>query len=112
MPDFDAPCIRIWHQDDMSQFVGRGPKIGFPIFELNKFNKKESYHLSNVDKLFVCSEWAKNIVVECRPIRPNGNLDTSNASTTFFFFFHRFYPFTASLSAAIIGFIRASCFTK
>jgi len=71
MPDFDAPCIRIWHQNDMSQFVGRGAKIGFPIFELNKFNEIESYHLANVDKLFVCSEWAKNIVVENIKISPN-----------------------------------------
>ena len=31
-PNFSAPCVRIWHQHDMSQFVGRGMRVGFPIF--------------------------------------------------------------------------------
>lgn len=62
-PDFDAPCIRIWHQHDMSQFVGYGEKIGFPIFELDNFSDQEKHHLNRgVDKLFVCSDWAKNII--------------------------------------------------
>jgi glycosyltransferase involved in cell wall biosynthesis len=60
--DFYAPCIRIWHQFDMSQFVGKGKKIGFPIFELNRFNKQEKHHLyGGCDQLFVCSKWAKEI---------------------------------------------------
>ena len=62
IPDFDAPCIRIWHQHDMSQFVGRGLKVGFPIFELDSFNKVEAYHLNYLDRVFVCSEWAKGVV--------------------------------------------------
>lgn len=61
-PDFNAPCIRIWHQHDMSQFVGRGTKIGFPIFELDTFSELEKHHLSSVDKIFVCSHWAKQII--------------------------------------------------
>lgn len=58
-----ATCIKIWHQHDMSQFVGKGEHIGFPIFELDKFNDLEKHHLSSVDRLFVCSEWAKNIIL-------------------------------------------------
>ena len=61
-PDFDAPCLRIWHQHDMSQFVGRGPKIGFPIFELDTFTEQEKHQLNHLDKVFVCSEWAKRVV--------------------------------------------------
>jgi glycosyltransferase involved in cell wall biosynthesis len=61
--DFGSPCIRIWHQHDMSQFMGRGIRIGFPIFELNRFSDLEVHHLSNVDHLFVCSEWAKNVLL-------------------------------------------------
>lgn len=64
MPNFDAPCIRIWHQNDMSQFVGNGTKIGFPIFELDTFNNVEKHHLSYLDKIFVCSNWAKDIVIK------------------------------------------------
>ena len=62
LPNFDAPCIRIWHQHDMSQFVGRGPKIGFPIFELDSFTDQEKHHLRNLDQILVCSDWAKKVV--------------------------------------------------
>jgi glycosyltransferase involved in cell wall biosynthesis len=61
--DFDAPCVKIWHQHDMTQFAGKGLRIGFPIFELDKFNKVEKHHLSSLDKIFVCSSWAKNIIL-------------------------------------------------
>lgn len=72
MPDFNAPCIRIWHQHDMSQFVGRGLKVGFPIFELDEFNDIEKHHLNSVDKLFVCSSWAKEVCER------NLNIDKDN----------------------------------
>lgn len=61
MPDFNAPCVRIWHQNDMSQFVGRGSKIGFPFFELDEFTQIEKHHLNSLDKLFVSSAWAKSV---------------------------------------------------
>jgi glycosyltransferase involved in cell wall biosynthesis len=63
MPDFNAPCIKIWHQHDMTQFVGDGVKAGFPIFELDRFNKVEKHHLNYLDHIFVCSEWAKNVIL-------------------------------------------------
>ena len=59
--DPNAPCIRIWHQHDMAQFVGKGLHIGFPIFELDTFTEAEKHHLSSCDGLFVCSEWAKQV---------------------------------------------------
>ena len=64
MPDFQAPCLRIWHQFDMSHFTGSGEKIGFPIFELDTFTEQEKHHLSSLDKIFVCSQWAKNIITK------------------------------------------------
>lgn len=66
-PDFDAPCIRIWHQHDMSQFVGKGKHIGYPIFELDQFSNLEIHHLSSLDHIFVCSNWAKGVVEENIP---------------------------------------------
>ena len=69
MPDFNAPCVRIWHQHDMSQFVGRGPKVGFPIFELDSFNEIELYHLNSLDLVFVCSKWAKGVMIENTSIK-------------------------------------------
>ncbi len=61
--DPKAPCIRIWHQHDMAQFVGKGQHIGFPIFELDEFNELEKHHLKSVDRIFVCSQWASDIIV-------------------------------------------------
>jgi hypothetical protein len=60
----NAPCLKIWHQFDMAGFTGKGPSIGFPIFELNKFNDLEKHNLEYPDHLFVTSKWAKNIVLE------------------------------------------------
>lgn len=60
--DNKAPCVRIWHQNDMAQFVGKGEHIGFPIFELDTFNELEKHHLKSCDRLFVCSEWAKDVL--------------------------------------------------
>jgi len=61
--DPDASCLRIWHQHDMSQFVGRGKRIGFPFFELDAFSDIEKHHLNSLDKLFVSSQWAKNVAI-------------------------------------------------
>lgn len=63
-PDLNAPSIRIWHQFDMSLFVGNGPRIGFPIFELDGFTPVELNHLNSLQHCFVCSQWAKDILVK------------------------------------------------
>ena len=60
--DVTAPSLRIWHQHDMAQHVGKGQRIGFPIFELNKFSDIERHHLASLDKIIVCSQWAKSVV--------------------------------------------------
>lgn len=64
MPNFNAPCVKIWHQHDMSQFVGKGEHIGFPFYELDEFTDIEKHHLNSLDKLFVSSSWAKKIAVD------------------------------------------------
>ena len=55
-------CLKIWHQYDLHGMTGRGLRIGFPIFELDKFTKKEYISMRSCHNLFVCSKWAKNIV--------------------------------------------------
>ena len=62
--DPSAPCIRIWHQFDLAQFVGRGPHVGFPIFELDSFNKQEKHQLKSLDRIIVCSNWAKEVIAQ------------------------------------------------
>lgn len=61
---YDAPTLKIWHQHDLHMTVGRGPKIGFPIFELEEFNQLEKHSLGCPEFLFVCSEWARNVICE------------------------------------------------
>lgn len=61
--DFKAPCIKVWHQHDMAQFSGKGERIGFPIFELDEFNEIEKHSLSSLDRIFVCSSWAKEVIL-------------------------------------------------
>jgi glycosyltransferase involved in cell wall biosynthesis len=60
--DGNAPCIRMWHQNQLAETIGRGPKIAFPFFELNKFSTLEKHHLLQQDKILVASKWAKTII--------------------------------------------------
>jgi glycosyltransferase involved in cell wall biosynthesis len=101
MFDVNAPCLRIWHQHDMAQFVGKGTRIGFPIFELDAFSELEAHHLKSTDKLFVCSHWAKHIIhqelgleedrvsvvplgVDTNLFRPSQDVRTKDNATVFF----------------------------
>jgi len=63
MWDNQAPCLKIWHQHDMAQFVGKGKRIGFPFFELNQFSEQEKHSLNSLDSIFVTSKWAKEIIL-------------------------------------------------
>jgi len=64
--DPTAPSLRVWHQHDLAQHVGHGIHIGFPIFELDRFTAAERGELTSMDMLFVCSDWAKGVVLnEC-----------------------------------------------
>lgn len=58
-----APSLRIFHQFSMAESIGWGCRIGFPIFELDDFNEREINHMQSLDYIFVCSQWAKTIVV-------------------------------------------------
>lgn len=62
--DPNAPSLRIWHQNALAEHVGRGLHIGFPIFELDTFTPLEKHHLESCDRLFVCSDWAKQVVLD------------------------------------------------
>lgn len=65
-----APSVRIWHQFEMDMFPGGGLRVGFPIFELDKFTDREKHHLSSLDAIFVCSEWAKKVILDNGVITP------------------------------------------
>lgn len=61
--EINAPFVKIWHQFDLAQRVGRGAYYAYPFFELDTFNKLEKKHLSVPDEILVSSDWAKNIVI-------------------------------------------------
>ena len=61
--DAKATCVKIWHQNQMAERIGSGKFIGFPIFELDTFTDLEKHHLMACDELFVCSKWAKDVVL-------------------------------------------------
>ena len=59
-----APSVRLSQQFDLALHVGRGPKIGFPIFELDYFNAYERHHLAQQDRLLVTCAWARDVLLE------------------------------------------------
>lgn len=59
-----APSLRIFHQFDLAQHVGKGPHCGMPIFELNRFKPNEVHHLKAQDFVFANSHWAGEVLVE------------------------------------------------
>ena len=61
--DINGKSIRLYHQFDLAEHIGFGLKVGFPIFELDKFTKRELHHMGSCDKLYVCSEWGKDILI-------------------------------------------------
>tara|TARA_R110002020_G_scaffold194354_8_gene395127 strand:+ start:3899 stop:4966 length:1068 start_codon:yes stop_codon:yes gene_type:complete len=94
----DVPSVKIWHQNDIHTHIGKGSHIGFPIFELDRFTDVEICSMKHNDKIFVCSEWAKNIIekesylshidVHVVPLGVDSSLfkpSLSNRNTTVFF---------------------------
>lgn len=62
--DVNAPCIKVWHQFDLAERIGRGPYFAYPFFELDTFSKMEQQHMRVPDALFVSSHWAKQVVLQ------------------------------------------------
>lgn len=58
----EAPCIRFYHQFSQAEFVGRGPRVAWSIFELDKFTRLEIAQLSRVDHLISCSRWSDDVI--------------------------------------------------
>lgn len=61
--DKNAPSLRIFHQFDLAQHVGKGIHAAMPIFELNEFTAVEKHHLSQQDLILAPSSWARDILI-------------------------------------------------
>lgn len=66
-----APCVRIFHQHSLDLFCG-SPRIGFPIFELDRFSKHQEHHLRSCDKLLASSKWAQETLPTGSDLVPLG----------------------------------------
>lgn len=98
--DYSAPCLKIWHQNDLALKIGNGHYYAFPFFELDTLSKRDKHHLNYCDYIFVASEWAKNILLNndiTKPIyvAPLGvdqnifsNLDKIKNKNDKYIFFH------------------------
>ena len=62
--DYYGPSVRLWQQFDLAAHVGKGPRVGFPIFELNGFTSGEIHHLRSQDMLLVTCEWARKVLYD------------------------------------------------
>lgn len=65
--DINAPCLKIWHEFGMAERIGKGRMLGFPFFEVNKFDDRRKHHLSSCDDVLVASKWAEKIISEQVP---------------------------------------------
>jgi len=81
--DPKSPSIKIWHQHDLasifsggvSDYYDRNRHVGFPIFELETFSEIEKISLAHPDDLFVCSQWAKEVIINNIPNRNKYNVE-------------------------------------
>jgi len=56
-----APCVKIFHQNQLAERIGKGKYYGLPIFELDKFSDIEVCHLNSTDRLIAPSKWAEGV---------------------------------------------------
>ena len=61
--DWNAPCLKVWHENQLAEHVGRGRYYVLPFFEVSKFNRRRISHLKSADEIIVTSQWAKDIVL-------------------------------------------------
>lgn len=62
--DDSAPSLRIAHQFDLAQRVGKGKTFAYTFFEMDTLTDFEKRHMESVDKVLVASRWAENICIK------------------------------------------------
>lgn len=59
---FESPFLKIWHQFELLERIGRGKYIGYPIFEMDRMTQFEQLNLRACDQVLVCSGWAQKVL--------------------------------------------------
>jgi len=77
--------LKIWHQNDLFERVGKGDYFAYPFFELDEFNPKEQASIKYPDIVLSTSVWAASVVEqytkEKSPVVPLG-VDTTIFNAT------------------------------
>lgn len=60
----DAHSIRLWHQFDLANHVGRGKRCGYSFFELDRLTPAEVHQANCLDLVFASSAWAASVMRE------------------------------------------------
>jgi glycosyltransferase involved in cell wall biosynthesis len=68
--DYQAPCLKIWHQYDLAAKIGNGHYYSFPFFEVDTLTAQEVHNLNYCDFIFSASEWGKEILMDNGVIKP------------------------------------------
>jgi glycosyltransferase involved in cell wall biosynthesis len=78
--NLNDPSLRIFHENMLMEHIGKGLRVGFPIFEKNRFDYLTRFNLKHQDLIVVASKWAKS-VIETELYHPNvivANLGVDN----------------------------------
>jgi glycosyltransferase involved in cell wall biosynthesis len=62
--EHSAPTLKIWHQFDLAQHIGKGKYTAFPFFELDTFDEREKCQMKVPDQYVVASNWAKEVLMQ------------------------------------------------
>lgn len=65
--NINSPSLKIWHQFDLFQHIGKGKRIAYTFFELDTLTKRDIVSLESQDLVLVASNWAKSVISKhCR----------------------------------------------
>ena len=64
--NYKCPTIFLYHLHGLHNMCG-GYRVGFPIFELDAFSDVEINSINNSDEIWVCSNWAKDVIKRKSP---------------------------------------------
>lgn len=68
--DYNAPCLKIWHEHDLATKVGNGKYYTLSFFELDTLNQRRCHHLNYSDHIITPSHWGKQILEKNNITRP------------------------------------------
>lgn len=60
----NIPCLKVWHENQLAERIGKGNLYALPFFEVNKFDNRRIKHLNSAEFIIVTSKWAKNIILD------------------------------------------------